>query len=314
MKIIKPKFWDKKRPNFFSYLLLPFTLLLTVNNFFRNYSPKLKTKKIKTICVGNIYLGGTGKTPTVIKLFEILKTFNEKVAIAKKFYTSQIDEITLLKKKTSLIIGNKRTEIIRDALKKKNNVLIFDDGLQDKNIDYDLKIVCFDALNWVGIGLLFPAGPLREKIDSLKKFDAVLLKNLTNPDFKFDALIKKINPSIKIFNSIYKIKNFKDFDLSKKYLIFSGIGNPNSFKKILINNHFKIFDENIYPDHYKYNDNDISNIINKANNLNLDIITTEKDFVKIPNKFHNKIKFLSIDLEFYEEEKLINFLKSKIYE
>ena len=291
MKIIKPKFWDKKRPNFFSYLLLPFTLLLTVNNFFRNYSPKLKTKKIKTICVGNIYLGGTGKTPTVIKLFEILKTFNEKVAIAKKFYTSQIDEITLLKKKTSLIIGNKRTEIIRDALKKKNNLIIFDDGLQEKNIDYDLKFVCFNNKNWIGNGCLIPAGPLRESLESLKKYDAVFLNGTNQNNSEIKKIISKINSKIEIFEAIYKPTNLDTIDLSSKYLAFSGIGNSNNFKETLLQNNISIIKEMTYPDHYNYNKNDINKIIAQAKKLNSKIITTEKDYVKINSEDKEKIDF-----------------------
>ena len=73
MKIIKPKFWDLQKPNFISYFLLPFTLLIRLNNFLKNFTPKIQSKDLKTICVGNIYIGGTGKTPSVIKLYEILK-------------------------------------------------------------------------------------------------------------------------------------------------------------------------------------------------------------------------------------------------
>ena len=170
MKIIKPKFWDFKKPNILAFLLLPFTAILIINNFFLNLKKKKKFKNIKSICVGNIYIGGTGKTPSSIKIFKILKQLKHKVVIGKKFYKDQIDEIKLLKKYSKVISLPSRTKIIEQAKKNKNQIIIFDDGLQDKELTYDLKIVCFDAKNLIGNGNLLPSGPLREKIQSLKKF------------------------------------------------------------------------------------------------------------------------------------------------
>ena len=83
MRFKKPKFWDLKKPNIFSYLLFPFTLIVYLNNFFLKFKPRKKNKKIKSICIGNIYLGGTGKTPTTIAIYELLKKLNFKVSTAK---------------------------------------------------------------------------------------------------------------------------------------------------------------------------------------------------------------------------------------
>ena len=99
MNLKKPKFWDYRKPNFIAYLLSPITLLITANNFLLKIYPKKKFNEIKTICVGNIYLGGTGKTPTTLKLFELLKGLNLKIATARKNYSNQQDEEILLKKK-----------------------------------------------------------------------------------------------------------------------------------------------------------------------------------------------------------------------
>ena len=218
MKFTKPKFWDFQKPNIYAYLLLPFTLLVRLNNFLSNHKSKMKSNEVKTICVGNIYLGGTGKTPSVIKLFEILKKIELNVVTAKKFYSSQKDEIVLLENKTNFISAKKRVEIIEKAMKNNYKIVIFDDGLQDKSIDYDLKFVCFNSKNWIGNGELIPSGPLREKVGSLKNYDAVFLKNIDNPNYNIINLIKNINPKIKIFNTYYKINNLKNFDLKKRYL------------------------------------------------------------------------------------------------
>jgi tetraacyldisaccharide 4'-kinase len=318
MILKKPKFWDYKKPNLISLLLLPLTIAVLLNNFLIRIFNKHKSKKIKSICIGNIYLGGTGKTPSTIKLYQILKSLGYKVCVGKKFYNSQKDEQIILKEKTNLISYNSRKKIIEKSVENNNDIIIFDDGLQDKWIDYDLKFVCFDAKSWIGNGLLIPAGPLREKITSLKKYDGIFFKHFEDikdkDKEKILNQIKKINPSIKIFNSEYFPLNLKDFDLSKKYLILSAIGNPESFKHLLIQNNFNIVHEITYPDHHDYTQEDLNIIIKQSKNLGTEIITTEKDFTKISQLNHSNINFLKIDLKINDEDVLINFLKGMIHE
>ncbi len=310
MNIKKPKFWDFKKPNLTSYLLLPFTIPLLINNFFLNKKNK-KIKTIKSICVGNIYIGGTGKTPSTIKLYEILRKIEPQICTGKKFYSNHEDEKIILEKKTNLISEDNREKIIQIAIKKKQKIIIFDDGLQDKKLDFDLKFVCFEAENWIGNGKLIPAGPLREKISSLKKYDAVFLKD-SELNKNVQEIIKNYNQNIEVFHTSYQIKNFHSFDLSKKFLVFSGIGNPKNFINILNRNNFEIIDQIIFSDHYNYKQEDINFIKNRAKKINAEIITTEKDFVKI-SEFDNKnINFLEIDLKIENEKKLINFIKKKI--
>ena len=310
MNIKKPKFWDLKKPNLTSYLLLPFTFPILINNFFLNKKNK-KNEKIKSMCVGNIYVGGTGKTPTTIKLYEILKKLEPRLCTGKKFSSNHEDERLILEKKTNLISEDSREKIIQIAIKKKQKIIIFDDGLQDRKLDYDLKFVCFEAENWIGNGKLIPAGPLREKISSLRKYDAIFLK-----DSEFNKniyeIIKNYNQNIEVFHTSYLIKNFHNFDLSKKFLAFSGLGNPRSFINILIKNNFKIIDQIIFPDHYNYKQKDIDYIKNKAKNIDAEIITTEKDFVKISRFDEKNINFLEIDLKIENEKKLIDFITKKI--
>ena len=310
MNIKKPKFWDLKKPNLTSYLLIPFTIPLLINNFFLNKKNK-KIKEIKSICVGNIYIGGTGKTPSTIKLYEILRKIEPQICTGKKFYSNHEDEKIILGKKTNLISEDNREKIIQIAIKKKQKIIIFDDGLQDKKLDFDLKFVCFEAENWIGNGKLIPAGPLREKISSLKKYDAVFLKD-SELNKNVQEIIKNYNQNIEVFHTSYQIKNFRSFDLSKKFLVFSGIGNPKNFMNILNKNNFKIIDQIIFSDHYNYKQEDIDFIKNRAKKINAEIITTEKDFVKI-SKFDNEnINFLEIELKIENEKKLINFIKNKI--
>ena len=309
MNFKKPNFWDLPKPNIISYLLIPFSFPFIIRNFFFNIIKRKKTTNIKTICVGNIYIGGTGKTPLTIKIYEILKKLGKNTATVKKDYSDQLDEQIFLRKKTSLIISKSRPEAIQQGIDKRYNVLIFDDGLQEMKIDYDLKLVCFKSKYWIGNGQYIPAGPLREKISSLKRFDAVFLNGRSSNFERIRNQIQTINPNIKIFNTSYKVSNLKKYDLKSKYLIFSGIGNPSDFRDILQENNFDVAQEMVFPDHYKYSEKDFKKIIDIAKEKNFKIITTEKDYMKISDKFKIEIEYLSIDLVIQNESELKDLLK-----
>jgi len=218
------------------------------------------------------------------------------------------------KKKTKLIEEKNRSMILKEAINKDQNIIIFDDGLQDKRISYDLQFVCFDTNNFIGNGQLLPSGPLREKISSLKKYDAVFLKgeddNLTN----HVDLIRTHNANIQIFETYFEINNLNEFNLKEDYLIFSGIGNPHSFKNILKKNNFNVVKEVIFPDHYNYTKSEIEKLKIQARNINAKIITTEKDFVKVSQLDSSNIDFVEVKLKVKNEKNLINFLKTKMYE
>ena len=312
MKLKKPNFWDYKKKSFMSYLLLPFTVPVILNNFLINKKINQNTDNIKKICVGNIYIGGTGKTPLSLKLSQIIKNLNFKTAIIKKFYSDQLDEQKLLRKKDTLYCVGKRKDSLDEAIKNGVEVAIFDDGLQDRSINYDLQFVCFNSEKWIGNGLLIPAGPLREKIDSISKYDAIFLNGNDEDILEQKKIIKKHKLNIKIFETYYQPINIDKFNSHERYLIFSGIGNPDSFKKTLIKNKINIIKEIKFPDHYQYSSKDIDKIKLLAKKLHAKILTTEKDYLKIDNKNLEEIKFLEIEIIIKEENELINFIKSQL--
>ena len=195
MNLKKPKFWDYKKPNIIAYLLVPISYLLKLSRLFKIKS-KIKKSKIKTICVGNIYLGGTGKTSLSIKINEILNERKIKTCFVKKFYSNQYDEQKLLESRGKLFTSAKRLDAINLAENAGYEIAILDDGLQDNSINCDLRFVCFNNINWVGNGLTIPAGPLRESINNLKNYEHVFLNgNLENLDDIKDKMYK-INSNI----------------------------------------------------------------------------------------------------------------------
>ena len=307
MKIKKPDFWDEKKPNLIAYLLLPISKMIQILKSLRK-SENLNFPEIKTICVGNIYIGGTGKTPLSIKLSKLLNSKNLKAAVIKKFYIDQKDEQILISKKTNLISKINRKDSLDSAIRQNFKYAILDDGLQENYIKYDFKICCFSSNNWIGNGLTIPAGPLREKISSIENFDIIFLNG---PDIENKVIkekILKINSNIKIFEGSYKLKNYNNLDTSKNYLIFSGIGNPQNFDHTLKENNFKVFKHFTFPDHYNYKKNEIDNLKKFAKDKNLEIITTEKDYYRIQEELRDGINFIEIDLKISNESELINLI------
>ena len=281
IKLIKPIFWDQTGFNFFSFILTPLSIITFLVNFLKKIVKKKKLSS-KTICVGNIYLGGTGKTQLVIELNNILKK-KYKISVIKKFYENQLDEQKLLKSKTNLILVKNRVNGINN-IKNANSVLIFDDGLQDKSIAYDLSIVCFSSINGIGNGKLLPAGPLREQLSELNKYNVVFING--NKNKKLESKIRLINKDIKIFYGKYFLKNKKNFSSKLNYLAVCGIGTPKNFFNLLSQNKINIKKKIIFPDHFQYKLSDVRNLTNIAKTNKLKIVTTEKDFM-ILRKFKN---------------------------
>tara|TARA_Y100000741_G_scaffold364411_1_gene355334 strand:+ start:265 stop:1197 length:933 start_codon:yes stop_codon:yes gene_type:complete len=310
VKLRKPDFWDQNKISLISILLSPLTIILFLKNLF-TFKNNQKIKGIKTICVGNIYVGGTGKTPFSIELNNILKDLNFKTAIIKKFYEDQIDEQKLINNSNKLYCESKRVDSIKKAIKDKIEIAIFDDGLQDKNLNYNITFVCFNIQNWIGNGFLLPAGPLRENLRSLKNYSAIILTGNGENTKEIRKQIKKYNPKINIFDSIYNPINIKKFRNNKNYLIFSGIGNPKTFERTLNLNKVNVVKSIVFPDHYEYTDKDIKEIKQLAKKLKTKILTTEKDFMRI-KKNKQGIDFLKINLHIKNKKNLINFIKKNI--
>ena len=307
MKLKKPKFWDYKKPHLYSYLLLPLSIILGLISKIK-LKPKFTNSNIKTICVGNIYIGGTGKTSLAIKIKEILEKKNIKVCFIKKFYSNQIDEQKLLKKNGKLFTSLKRITSLNDAISQGYKIAIFDDGLQDTSIKYDLEIVCFNNLNWIGNGLTLPSGPLREDINNLKFYNNVFLNGNEEYLTNIKNQIKEINPKININQGKYLPLNIENFNKEHNYIVFSGIGNHRTFVNMLKNNNLKIVDDLEYPDHYQYSKKDLDEIVYKAKKYDAKILTTEKDYLRLDSFNKTSVLFVRSSLQILNEKNLIQTL------
>ena len=307
MKINRPLFWNDI--NLISILLYPLSLITYFINIIKKTSHKKKLK-IKTICVGNLYIGGTGKTPLSIKINKILKKKYKTVFVKKKYY-DQKDEQKILRSSGNLICNKIRSKALKLAEKQKYHVAILDDGLQEKKLYYDITIACFNSSDGLGNNFLIPAGPLREVASEIKNYDVVFI-NGEKKNKKLFYYLKKINSNIKIFEAKYVPTNLKNFNRNSSYLLFCGLGNPAEFEKTLKKYKFKIKDKFIYPDHYNFTDSDILYIKLLAKKKNLNIITTEKDYLRLNKKNKNNIKFLKTDLNIKNVKNFEKFLMERL--
>jgi tetraacyldisaccharide 4'-kinase len=303
MNLNAPKFWQDK--NFISFFLSPLSLVTHIINSIKKVFPKKKFK-INTICIGNIYIGGTGKTSLAIEIHDIIKK-KYKTVFIKKNYINQKDEIKLLKNSGQTISTNNRSNSLKIAEKKGFEVAILDDGFQQKNISYDLKILCFNSKKGIGNGMVLPSGPLRESFNEINNCDLIFI----NGEIKNNKLINKIkskNNAVNIFETNYLPTNLKKINIKKNFLMFCGIGNPHEFENTLSKFKFRIKRKFIYPDHYQILDSEIDEMKKLAKKERLSIITTEKDYLRLHKKQKKNITFLQTKLKINNLKKLKKIL------
>ena len=306
MKITKPNFWQKPR-SFMSIILFPITFIVLIIIFIKKKIHKEIKFNIPVLCIGNIYVGGTGKTPLSIFLAKELKNLKIKPVIIKKFYKNHEDEHLLIKKKNIPLISNVRRDKAILLAENEFNLAILDDGFQDYKIVKNMSIICFHHKQLIGNGYVFPSGPLRESINSINRAQIAIINGDRN--IKFESKLLKINSNIKIFYSKYKLINQEKFE-NKDILAFAGIGNPNNFFDLLSSEGLKIRHTISYPDHYNFQKEEILKIMKYAQKNKYTILTTEKDYLRIEKYKLPEINFCGIDLNISKKEELLKLIES----
>ncbi len=309
MKLKKPKFWDLKQISLWALLLIPFSFLFQLVLLLEKFFKKPKNFSVPVICVGNIYLGGTGKTPLTLELFKIIKSIGKNPGFIKKGYDYLDDEIKMLEKIGKVYTDKSREKAINSLISSNYNVAILDDGFQDFSIKKNFSILCFNSRQLIGNGFTIPSGPLRESIKSLKRADCVLINGEKN--IKFENKINKFNKNIKIFYSKYKLLD-TDGIQNKKVIALAGIGNPENFFDQLKEKNIDLIKTYSYPDHHNYSKKELKNIIDESEKNNAVIVTTEKDHSRMNEEIKLIIKCIKVDLEIENKNDFINLIKSKI--
>ena len=310
MNFKKPKFWDFPGLSIWSILLYPLSLLFLFASSILRILKVEKKFPIPIICIGNIYIGGTGKTPLAKEIFQITKSLGKNPAFIKKYYSYLDDEIDMLQKTGKTFFLNKRKDSIEALIIKGFDLAILDDGFQDLSIYKNFNIVCFNQKQWIGNNFLIPAGPLRENLSALNRADCILING--KKDTKIENQIYSVNKSAKVFYSKYKALDVDRFK-GKKICAFAGIGNPSNFFELLKENNLNLVKTFSYPDHHDYSYTEIENMVKKYNDCIL--LTTEKDYCRIPLdsvKKGFKIEYLKIRLDIENKDNFIKLIKDKI--
>ena len=197
---------------------MPFSFFLQLLIKIRTSLYTQKKFNIPIICVGNIYIGGTGKTPLSLLIFKELIKYKKDPAIVRKYYKEHEDEYKLAKNESvPLFLDKKRSVAIKKAEDLGHKLIILDDGFQDPTINKDLNILCFNSKQLIGNGMTLPSGPLRESLKSVRNSKIVVINGEKNENF--ESKIKKISSKTEIFYSNYILENFNQFINKKDFCI-----------------------------------------------------------------------------------------------
>jgi len=384
-----PSFWQSN--NIISWMLWPLSYIYYLVSRAVYAATPPRRLNVPVICVGNLVMGGAGKTPTVIAIVEMLKAAGHNPHILSRGYgrdlkqdqtngdirplakpayneemqgayvaqnrnvhevhedssnggTKQLplevglcrwsivkvdpmnhsyhdvgDEPLLLSKHAPVWVGKDRIKTARAAIENSATVLVMDDGLQNPQIHKDFNIVVIDCLQGIGNGKLFPAGPLREPLckglakTGKNKGAVVLIGDVQSINGKFKAGLEKIGCR-KVFNA--KIESYLGAmdggGKREKVVAFAGIGYPEKFRQTLLQNNYEVVHFEGFPDHFPYQESDITRLIKLAENMGANIITTEKDLVRVPAHLRDHLKCLRIRLNISNQSSLMAIIKASL--
>ena len=299
---MKTPFWFLKQ-NPIAWLLIPFSVVYyffgRIVFWFRKFR-QVKSRRL-IICVGNILAGGVGKTPIVKEIANYLDAPIVMRGYKNSEETSGVgDEATMLSNNGLVVhTGNRKVNVLMLNEQNTDVPIVMDDGLQNPTIKKDISILVFDERIGFGNGLLLPAGPLRVPKNQIKNADAIIVIKSNKPNKKF-----KLPAGIPVFYA--KNQTVSPYDEDDKLVAFAGIGYPKKFFSALGN----VVATKAFPDHYQYNKQDIDKLIDLADKKNARLITTEKDWVRLPKSVQGKIKYAK--LETVIDGLFFDWLKEKI--
>jgi len=312
-----PSFWNEK--NLLSTLLLPLASLYDTASLLSRAARRPVTLAVPVICIGNLTMGGSGKTPVALHVGRMLK--DKKIAAfyvsrgyggrlkgpvrvnAQKHSAEEVgDEPLLLAGVLPTVVAKDRLQGALYAMQKGAKVIVMDDGFQNNAIAKSLSLLVVDGSVGFGNGRIFPAGPLREDPAlGLARAHAVVVINRTTRVPAFPAekpvLLARTQP--------------KDDTLAlkgKKLAAFCGLAYPHKFFDMLSSLGALVVEKTAFADHHPYTASDMRKLMARANPKQAALITTAKDFVRIPQEYRECVAVLDMELAFDNEPLLAGIL------
>ena len=253
------------------------------------------------ICVGNIFAGGVGKTPIVRAIANYFGAPVVMRGYKKSAKTGNVgDEATMLSRTGLAVhVGDRKSNVVLLNKQDESGPIVMDDGLQNPSIKKDVSIIVFDQGLGYGNGLMLPAGPLRVPKKAVEKADAVIVIENKHPKKNF-----KLPVGVPVFWA--KNQTVSPYTDDVKLVAFAGIGYPKKFFAALKN----VVARRAFPDHYEYTPQDIEKLFAIAKKKNAKLITTEKDWVRLPVEIRDEIKYARLDTVI--ENTFYDWLKEKL--
>lgn len=315
-----PGFWQ--HPSLMARCLSPVAAVYGRMVQKRLRQPPDYTSRLPVICVGNIVMGGSGKTPVVQGIAKLLQEQKKNPAILLRGYGGEKagpawitsdslvrdygDESLLHARVAPTMVAADRP-IGAKVIETNETIthIVMDDGLQNPSLKKDVSFLVLDADNPFGNGCLFPAGPLRETMtNALDRVQALIVlgedKDQIAAQYQFllpvfQAALQPVNP-----------QNVK----GKPVLAFAGIGRPKKFFDTLRACDAVLFETHSFPDHYAYTARDIAPLVDRAQKAGALPVTTRKDWVRLPSQFKEKIAVLDVELVWQDKAAIMDYLTS----
>ena len=271
---------------------------------------------IPVICIGNVTIGGGGKTPTARAILDIVREHGKFATpcLLMRGYGGKLkgptevdlsthtswhvgDEALMQARYAPVIISRDRYKGAQLAAQRGYDLIIMDDGFQNQSIKKDISFLVVDGGFGFGNGCCFPAGPLREPVSqATSRADATIIVNRTK-GIDLSALDKH-----KKFDGQITLSD-KDPHDENKVIAFAGIARPEKFFQTLADNGYNVHSHFSFPDHYMFTHNDLDHMYKRAQKTGRVLITTEKDWARLSARWRERVDYLRISIGFGDDFK-----------
>lgn len=320
-----PSFWQQQDPNLAAKLLKPFSLITHYFTQYRLNQPRWKAS-VPVVCCGNLTVGGTGKTTVALELGHYCQQYAIKFAfltrgykrknhisepfqVNSEYHTARDvgDEALLLAKLAPTWIGSNRALSAQAALQHHVKLLIMDDGLQNPTLYQDLPLLIIDGTSGFGNQHLLPAGPLRQSIqEGLSHVKACIFIGSDQT-----KILPQIRPFIPVFHAELEMDPIIKRFFNQNVIAFAGIGRPSKFFETLKIYHVNPVKTIAFPDHHYYSKKDLNRLKSLQEITKLPLVTTPKDYIKLPDYFKSWVVPLGVHLKWQDPltfKKLLTYI------
>jgi len=308
-----PAFWSES--GLLPGLLAPAAAFYALGSALRHATTRPVKAAVPVVCVGNAVAGGAGKTPIALSIAGLLKGMGRKPAFLSRGYGGRLagpvavdpalhraadvgDEPLLLAAAAPTVVASERPAGAAMAAERGADVIVMDDGLQNPSLAKDLSFLVVDGGFGFGNGRVMPAGPLREPLyRSLDRADAVVIVGADTTDVR-----KALPGDLPVLHA--RLAPVGSDLLHKRVLAFAGIGRPEKFFETLRAIPCDLVATHAFGDHHQYQPEEIMRLVEAAAQAKALPVTTEKDFVRLPEDAKPMVRILKIQAEWQDSKAL----------